>query len=98
MLVAALVQSYLSRQLLSNLLQLLSGCHRVSAPRRVEEYERHLRRAPQTRHLIYLTHVEVHHGGIGSKEPHRWSRGRHHILSPAAQRCDFSVIYSKMML
>lgn len=93
-----LVECYLSGQLLSNLLQLLSGCHRVSAPWRVEEYERHLRRAPQTLHLIYLTQVEVHHGGIGSEEPHRWSRWRHHIISPAAQRCDFSVIYSQMML
>lgn len=98
MLVVASVACYLSGQLLSNLLQLLPGCHRVSAPRCIEEYERHLRHAPKTLHLVYLTQVEVDHRGIVSEEPHRWSRWCHHILSPAAKRCDLRVISSNMAL
>lgn len=86
--VVASVVRYLSGQLLSNLLQLLPGCHRVSAPRCIEEYERHLCHAPKTLHLVYLAQVEVDHRGIVSEEPQRWSRWCHHILSPAAKRCD----------
>lgn len=82
------VAPYLSGQLLSNLLQLLPGCHGVSAPRGIEEDERDLRHAPEPLHLVYLTQVEVHHRGIGSEEPHRrWGRC-HHILGPAAERRD----------
>lgn len=92
LLVVALVACYLSGQLLSNLLQLLPGCHGVSTPRCIEEDERHLRHAPETLHLVYLTQVEVHHRGIGSEEAHRRSRWSHHILGPAAERRDFRLM------
>lgn len=98
MLAVASVACYLFGQLLSNLLQLLPGCHRVSAPRCIEEYEWHLCHAPKTLHLVYLTQVEVDHRGIVSEEPHRRSRWCHHILSPAVKRWDLSVIGSKMAL
>lgn len=88
MLLVALVASYLSGQLLSNLLQLLPSCHGVSTPRCIEEDERHLRHTPETLHLVYLTQVEVYYRGIGSEETHRWTRWCHHILGPAAERCN----------